>query len=176
MMRFEPEADIFEIDVEARVCPTNCFGIMGAGLAAAFKARHSAYFADYRSSFRRGKLVMNKCHVYCDGPSRWFISFPTKYHWTDASDLKAIYLTALDLSRVIQERAIKSIAIPMVGCGLGGLKWDDVRPLLIEALKPAAKGCDIVFLGPAPASNVYNEEKTLPLTGQGEAREASSSA
>lgn len=64
------------------------------------------------------------------------IGFPTKKHWKDKSELKYIEIGLIKLVELIKKRNIKSIAIPALGCGLGQLKWNDVRDLMVKYLEP----------------------------------------
>jgi O-acetyl-ADP-ribose deacetylase (regulator of RNase III) len=66
---------------------------------------------------------------------RYIINFPTKRHWRDKSRLEDIKAGLADLMLVIQEKKIRSIAIPPLGCGFGGLNWTEVEPLIISALE-----------------------------------------
>ena len=67
-----------------------------------------------------------------DAP-RWIINFPTKRHWRGASTLADVKSGLVDLVGQVERRGIRSIAIPALGCGLGGLRWEDVRPAIVEA-------------------------------------------
>lgn len=66
-------------------------------------------------------------------PPRYLINFPTKRHWREPSRIENIGSGLQALVQVIQEHAIRSIAIPPLGCGLGGLDWQAVKPLIVAA-------------------------------------------
>jgi O-acetyl-ADP-ribose deacetylase (regulator of RNase III) len=66
---------------------------------------------------------------------RWIINFPTKRHWRDASQLDDIRAGLVDLVVQLQQREISSVAIPALGCGLGGLEWKDVRRMIVDACR-----------------------------------------
>ena len=51
-------------------------------------------------------------------------------------DYETIEEGLADLVRVIQENNIQSLALPPLGCGNGGLNWQEVRPQIIAALEP----------------------------------------
>src|SRR5208283_1157177 len=81
---------------------------------------------------------------------RWIINFPTKRHWKGKSRIEDIDSGLLDLVRVIKENDIGSIAIPPLGCGLGGLDWAEVRPL-IEAALASVPDVDAYLFEPGKA-------------------------
>ena len=149
-------ANIFETRCEALVNPVNCVGVSGAGLALAFKQRHPAHFASYRNACLSGRLRPGTVHIDDLGPDtlpRYLVAFPTKRHWRDRSRLDDIEHATHALARAIAERDIRSIAIPRLGAGLGGLPWDTVRRTIVNALEPAASHCHILILCDPPASS-----------------------
>lgn len=154
MIRFEPNLDIFEVGTEAIVNPVNCVGVMGAGLALAFKERYPEAFAAYRIEHRLGKLRMGKVFPFRrknDQIPKWILHLPTKFHYDDKSDIAQLSVAMADLVETINNRGIKSIAIPKLGCGLGGLKWEDVRLIMVHHLRQIEDRVDVVILGePAP--------------------------
>ena len=122
---------------EALVNTVNTTGIMGKGIALQFKQMFPAMFHDYAKACRSSQVRLGKMHVYdcgnlTDGP-RWIINFPTKGHWRDRSRLADIEAGLRDLVVTVRRLGIRSIAVPPLGCGLGGLNWADVRPR-IEAV------------------------------------------
>jgi O-acetyl-ADP-ribose deacetylase (regulator of RNase III) len=129
--------DLLDADVEALVNTVNTVGVMGKGLALQFKRRFPANFATYAAACRRGEVEIGRMLVVeteePTGP-RYIINFPTKKHWRDPSRLE--YVTA-GLSALVDEvraRGIRSIAVPPLGCGNGGLAWSDVEPLIERAV------------------------------------------
>lgn len=130
------QGDLLQSDAAALVNPVNCVGVMGAGLALDFKARFPSMFERYRDECRRNLITLGKMHVY-KASKHLIINFPTKRHWREGSSIGAIKDGLVDLVRVVREREIPSVAIPQLGCGLGGLAWEDVRPLIAEAFADA---------------------------------------
>lgn len=133
MLRLIPQGDIFESGVQALVNPVNCEGAMGKGLALAFKQRFLANYYAYRDACRQQQVRIGRMYVFeiVDTPQNcYIINFPTKQSWRNPSKLHYIEAGLRDLTRVIQEYQITSIAIPALGSGLGGLEWDDVFPLI----------------------------------------------
>ena len=121
--------DLFADDAEALVNPVNCLGVMGAGLALTFHERLPEACVDYRRACRNGEvrpghLVVEK------GGGRIVIHFPTKRGWWDRSQLDDIEAGLMVLPAVLDEHGCRSVAIPALGCGLGGLAWADVQALV----------------------------------------------
>jgi O-acetyl-ADP-ribose deacetylase (regulator of RNase III) len=131
----ETTGDLFAENVDALVNAVNTVGVMGKGLALAFKQRFPENFAAYRAACDAGDLVPGKMFVFDRGDRspRWIVNFPTKRHWRDASRLDDIRAGLASLIEEVQLRGIRSIALPALGCGLGGLAWSTVRPSIIEA-------------------------------------------
>jgi O-acetyl-ADP-ribose deacetylase (regulator of RNase III) len=127
--------DLFAVEVEAIVNPVNTRGVMGKGLALAFKKKFPDAFRAYAKACERGEVVVGQMHVVeRESKPHYIIHFPTKDDWRAPSRLECVRDGLLDLAREIREREIQSIAIPALGCGLGGLAWGDVRPLIVAAL------------------------------------------
>ena len=134
------KGNIFDIDVDAIVCPVNCVGVMGAGLALEFKKRFPGYYKDYKRSCNATKDL--RLHIGYILPHNkivtktnfMILSFPTKKHWRDNSKIEYVAEGLLSLINVIKANEIKSIAIPALGCGFGGLKWNDVKQLITNNL------------------------------------------
>ncbi len=131
--------DMFREPVQALVNTVNCVGVMGKGVALEFKRRWPANFNVYRKlcdakALSPGKMfVFDRGALVEDGP-RYLVNFPTKVHWRSKSELSYVEDGLDDLMRVIAEHGIKSIALPPLGCGNGGLDWADVKPLIENKL------------------------------------------
>jgi O-acetyl-ADP-ribose deacetylase (regulator of RNase III) len=122
--------DLLSSTADALVNPVNTVGVMGKGLALAFKKRFPDNFAAYRTA----EVVIGKMFVF-ERPvaPRWIINFPTKRHWREASRVEDVRAGLVDLVEQLRQREISSVAIPALGCGLGGLEWTDVRPMIVNA-------------------------------------------
>lgn len=128
------EGDLLKAEVEALVNPVNCVGVMGKGLAAQFKAAFPEVFRQYKQACKRGEVVPGRMHIVArDGSPRYVVNFPTKNHWRDKSKLDDIRAGLDALAADVVRLGIRSVAIPPVGCGLGGLEWGAVRPLIMDA-------------------------------------------
>ncbi len=133
------EGDLLKADVEALVNAVNTVGVMGKGLALQFKEAYPKMFAAYRRACDSGALQPGLMHVYGlpgSGNPRYIINFPTKKDFRLPSHLGYIRSGLLALVTEIRQRNIHSLALPALGCGLGGLNWSDVFPLIQEAFAP----------------------------------------
>lgn len=130
--------DIFENGAEALVNTVNCVGIMGRGIALQFKKRFPENFVRYEKACKCHEVMPGKMLVYETGNMmnpKYIINFPTKRHWRGASRMEDIDAGLTALVKEIADRNIISIAIPPLGCGLGGLDWNVVRLHMENAFK-----------------------------------------
>lgn len=129
--------DLLAEDAEALVNTVNCVGSMGGGIALQFKKTFTANFEAYAAACERGEVQLGQMFVFetglADNP-RFIINFPTLHHWRDKSRMEDIESGLQALLRVISEHGIRSIAIPPLGCGYGGLDWPPVREKMEQAL------------------------------------------
>jgi O-acetyl-ADP-ribose deacetylase (regulator of RNase III) len=129
--------DIIGEDAEALVNAVNCVGVMGKGVALQIKVAFPANFREYAAACRRGQVMPGKVFVHETGQlinPRFIINFPTKRHWRDESRIEDIESGLRSLRHEIEFRGIQSVALPAIGCGLGGLRWTAVRPLIEQTL------------------------------------------
>ena len=128
--------DIVKADAEALVNTVNCVGFMGRGIALQFKRVFPANFTAYEAACRLDAVKPGRMLIfetgYLTGP-RYIINFPTKRHWRGASRMGDIESGLRALVDEVHQRGIRSIAVPPLGCGLGGLDWRDVRPRIERA-------------------------------------------
>ncbi|MEV6984187.1 macro domain-containing protein [Sphaerisporangium sp. NPDC051017] len=128
--------NLLDAEVEALVNTVNTVGVAGKGIALQFRQAYPENFKAYARACKRGEVVPGKMFVYDDGrigSGRYVINFPTKRHWRAASRLEDIESGLVDLVRVVRELGIRSLAVPPLGCGNGGLEWRDVFPLIDRA-------------------------------------------
>ncbi|PVZ68823.1 type II toxin-antitoxin system antitoxin DNA ADP-ribosyl glycohydrolase DarG [Pelagibaculum spongiae] len=122
-------------DADAIVNTVNCVGVMGKGIALQFKKKWPDNFKAYARACKDEQVHLGKMFVFDLGglaTPRYIINFPTKGHWRSASQLADIESGLADLVEQIQKIGIRSIAIPPLGCGNGGLDWQVVKPLIIK--------------------------------------------
>ena len=142
----EMHGNLLADDAVALVNTVNTVGAMGKGIALQFKRAYPDMFRAYERAAKAGELQPGNVHVWetgaLDGP-RYILNFPTKRHWRAPSRLEDIEAGLADLVRVVDELAIRSIALPPLGCGNGGLDWSVVAPLIWDALTPLADKVDV---------------------------------
>ncbi|MBI5426651.1 MAG: macro domain-containing protein [Nitrospinae bacterium] len=129
MINLKP-GDILKEDVEALVNTVNCAGIMGRGIALQFRKAFPENFKAYQAACKRKEVKPGNMFIYNTGSlynPRYIINFPTKRHWKGKSRMEDIQAGLKSLVREVRDREISSIAIPPLGCGLGGLDWAEVR-------------------------------------------------
>lgn len=126
-------------NAEALVNTVNTVGVMGKGIALQFKEEFPNNFTTYVNACRSGELVPGKLLITKEknkaGEEKTIINFPTKKHWKNPSQYEYIKDGLIELVNAINEHKISSIAIPPLGCGNGGLKWEMVKKMMVEALK-----------------------------------------
>lgn len=140
--------DILQANVEALVNPVNCLGVMGRGLALQFKLAFPENFAVYAAACRSGDVRPGHMLVFETGSTtkpKYIINFPTKRHWRDLSRLEDIEAGLAALRDEIERRCIRSIAVPALGTGLGGLPWDEVHNRIEAALGNMDETVILVF-------------------------------
>lgn len=137
------KGDILESDSQALVNAVNCVGIMGAGLAKQFKTKYPNMYKHYKDSCNKGYLSIGKLCCFKE-KNKIIINFPTKIHWKNSSQLSFIDKGLDALILAIYKYDIKSISIPMLGCGLGQLKKEDVHSLIINKLSKSLKDKQII--------------------------------
>lgn len=144
------QGNLLDSDAEALVNTVNTVGVMGKGIALMFKEAFPDNFRLYAEACRRGEVEVGKMFVTerhsLTGP-RWIINFPTKKHWRNRTRVEWIDEGLADLRRVVRDHGIRSIALPPLGCGNGGLDWSDVRPRLERELSDL-EGVEILVYEP----------------------------
>ena len=143
--------NLLDSKAEALVNTVNTVGVMGKGVALMFKEAYPENFKAYEAACKKkevrvGHMFVTERHALI-GP-KWIINFPTKQHWRGDSKMEWIESGLKDLKRVIAEKKIRSIAIPPLGSGNGGLNWPDVRPK-IEAALGALNDVSVIVYEPA---------------------------
>ena len=161
--------DLFTAGTEALVNTVNCVGIMGRGVALQFKKAYPRNFHEYEAACKAGEIQPGRMFVHETGKfsPRFIINFPTKRHWKGKSRIEDIDSGLVTLAQEVRERGIKSIAIPPLGAGLGGLNWGDVLPRITDALQDIP-GLDVVIFEPKGAPEVV-KSKAVPNMTDGRA-------
>ncbi len=164
------KGDILQADVEALVNTVNCVGVMGRGIALQFKNQFPENFQVYRSACAQEKVRPGQMFVFETGTlthPKFIINFPTKRHWRGKSRIEDIDLGLEALVKEIQIHGIRSIAIPPLGSGLGGLNWTIVRRH-IEAAFQATQDIKIIVFEPT-SNPVQTTSRDVPAMTTGRA-------
>lgn len=136
------KGDIFKSPAQVLTNTVNCVGVMGKGVALEFKNRYPKMFGDYKSKCDQGAVKPGQPYLWEDDSAQ-VLNFPTKRHWRDNSLLQDIEDGLKYLASSYEQMGIQSVAMPALGCGLGGLKWSDVQALIVK------------YLGSLPDLDVY---------------------
>ncbi|MCY4574759.1 MAG: macro domain-containing protein [Gemmatimonadetes bacterium] len=172
MIRFKT-GDILADQADALVNTVNCVGVMGRGIALQFKRAFPENFRAYAAACRRGEMQPGRMFVYETGElvaPRYIINFPSKRHWRGKSRIEDIESGLASLTTEIRSRRIRSIAIPPLGSGLGGLDW----PLVRNRIESALDGLDEVDVvvyepGGGPVDSRANRSRDVPNMTPGRA-------
>lgn len=162
--------DILRVDTEALVNTVNCVGIMGRGIALQFKNAFPENFKAYEIACKREEVQPGRMFVFETGTltsPKFIINFPTKRHWRGKSRMEDIESGLKALVEEIRARGIRSIAIPPLGSGLGGLNWANVRPRIVEALSDLPD-LQVIMFEPNDAS-VATKSREVPSMTAGRA-------
>lgn len=168
MIEFVHSGNLLEAKVDAIVNTVNTKGVMGKGIALQFKRAFPDNFKKYRRACERGEVKLGEMFVtetgLLEGP-RLIVNFPTKDHWKSRSRVADIEAGLVDLRRLIAELHVTSIAVPPLGCGLGGLDWHEVRPLIEQALGDLPIAVQVFEPGGAPPpEQIVDRRPPLKMT------------
>jgi O-acetyl-ADP-ribose deacetylase (regulator of RNase III) len=157
------QGNLLEAPAEALVNTVNEVGVMGKGVALMFSEAFPDNTAAYKEacdkkSVRVGHMFATKNQGLVH--PKWIINFPTKKHWRGDSKIEWIHDGLLDLVRLVREKQIRSIALPPLGCGNGGLHWPDVRDEIEAAFGELG---DVETLVYTPTRTYQNVSKTEGL-------------
>ena len=152
----QTQGDILRDESEAIVNTVNCVGVMGRGIALQFRNAYPENFKAYEKACQREEVQPGRMFVFETGEltnPRYIINFPTKRHWRGKSRMEDIDTGLKALVTVLREKKIRSIAIPPLGSGLGGLNWAEVKPRIEAALAPL-EDVKVSIYGPGGAPTV----------------------
>jgi len=120
---------ILESPAQTLVNTVNCVGVMGKGLARAFKDLEPDMFRAYKRICDQKALAPGKLWLW-RGSGSWVLNFPTKIHWRNPSQIEWIEQGLEKFVSAYAGQGITEISFPRLGCGNGGLEWDEVRPVM----------------------------------------------
>jgi O-acetyl-ADP-ribose deacetylase (regulator of RNase III) len=172
-MILSTQGDILRDESEAIVNTVNCVGVMGRGIALQFRNAYPENYKAYEKACQREEVQPGKMFVHETGEltgPRFIVNFPTKRHWRGKSRIEDIDAGLKALIEVLREKKIRSIALPPLGSGLGGLDWAQVRPRIVAALG-ALDHVKVTIYEPKgpPASEEMVRNKEVPKMTPGRA-------
>jgi O-acetyl-ADP-ribose deacetylase (regulator of RNase III) len=161
--------DLLKEKADAIVNTINCVGVMGRGIALQFKKQFPENFKVYEAACKQKKVVPGQMFVYETGlllGPKYIVNFPTKRHWRGGSRIEDIESGLQNLVEVITKLDIKTIALPPLGCGLGGLDWNEVRTRIESVLSQLSQVEIIVFepIGAPVAEKMVKNPKVPNMT------------
>lgn len=157
---------MFETSADVRINTVNCVGVMGAGVALAFKKEYPEMFKEYREECNQGNVRPGNPHVWTDyrlEGNTTIINFPTKDDWRQPSKYEYIEAGLEWLRSFLQKKGKVSVTLPALGCGHGGLDWGRVRELISDYLKDL--DAEVFVFEPADTHNL-NEENQGSVTDE----------
>ena len=151
--------DLFASRAQTLVNTVNCVGIMGKGVAQEFKKRYPEMFEDYAARCNRKQVRLGEPYPYSDNSGILIVNFPTKDHWRSPSRLADIERGLDHFARHYQKWGVQSVAFPPLGCGNGGLSWEEVGPLMYGKLRNL--GIEVEVYAPFGTSRSQLEKEFL---------------
>jgi len=131
--------NIIDSPAECLVNTVNCEGFMGKGIAYQFKLKFPENEKAYQQACRKKEIQIGKVFLYREN-GKLIANFPTKDEWRKNSEYSYIQSGMADLAQKIQTHGIKSVAIPPLGCGNGGLEWHTVKEIIVQSLASVDNG------------------------------------
>ena len=140
--------DMFKDKYYARVNTVNCFGVMGAGLALQFKTQYPDMFIKYKEECKNGTVRPGNVTSYFDTKDNSYIlNFPTKLHYTENTPIIYIITGLKSLKNILLSYPKEAkVAIPALGCGLGGADWSIIKKYICDILTDI--DCEIHVFNP----------------------------
>ena len=133
---YEIKGNLLDSAYQTLVVPVNTVGVMGKGLARHFDLCFPGLLQQYRNACKEGVFEKKGIFVYTLSKDKKILCFPSKRDWRHPSKLIWIEESLKAIARDYKELGITELAIPAVGCGLGGLQWERVRELIYKYLDP----------------------------------------
>ena len=165
MIKFT-KGNILKADVDALVNTVNTVGIMGKGIALAFKKAFPLNFTLYKKKCDNNEFSVGSIFLTNTGQltPKFIINFPTKKHWKGRSKIEFIESGMKELVKTVNINQIKSVAIPPLGCGNGGLDWNVVKPIILRELNNIEKDIEVIIYEPGFNNQTIPVKKEVSLT------------
>ena len=129
------DTTVFNVHAQVIVNTVNCVGVMGNGLALECKLRYPEMYAEYVTRCRRGEMRIGQPYLYWYSEAFGILNFPCKDHWKFPSKVEWIRRGLKACQMLLTQQPLLSIAFPPLGCDLGRLNWQEIRPLIEEQLR-----------------------------------------
>ena len=127
--------NLLDSEMQTHVNAVNCVGVMGKGIALDFKKRYYNMFLDYRTKCALKQVRLGEPYIY-QSKEQKIVNFPTKGHWCQSSKYVDVEDGLMYLAKHVEEWDITSIAMPLLGCGFGGLNYETILSLIIKHMNP----------------------------------------
>jgi ATP-dependent helicase/nuclease subunit A len=150
MLKFTT-GNMFDVDADIRVNTVNCVGVMGAGVALAFKQRYPEMYRAYKRECELGNIRPGKMHIWRNLSGDWIVNFPTKRHWREKSKYEDIESGLLALREYLEQQGEVRVTLPALGSGHGGLDWSRVSTMIQQHLQGLPS--EIIVFDPADSRN-----------------------
>ncbi|TFF40225.1 macro domain-containing protein [Mucilaginibacter psychrotolerans] len=156
------QGNLLDANVDALVNAVNTVGVMGKGIALQFKYAFPENYIAYKQASERNEIAVGKVQVVpvndLNGV-KFIVNFPTKKHWRNPSKLQWFKDGLKDLREQVNRYDIKSIALPALGCGNGGLDWAVVKPVIEQYLSDL--NIDVFVYEPSAFATEILKKKTI---------------
>lgn len=153
MLKFV-SGDLFDYDASVRINTVNCVGVMGKGVALAYKNRYPAMFKEYKAACDDGDVQPGQLHIWKSDDGTVVVNFPTKRHWRQKSLIKDVESGLKALREFLLQQGDVRVTLPALGCGHGGLEWEEVSDLIRQYLSDMP--AEVLVFAPAASRNAAN--------------------
>lgn len=160
------KGNLLDSSAQTLVNTVNCVGIMGKGIALEFKRAYPRMYDDYVQRCNRREVKPGIPYRYREDSGPQIINFPTKNHWRSRSRVAFIEEGLEVLSANYEIWEIESIAIPPLGCGNGGLDWEEIGPLIYR--HASKMGVPVEIYLPPEVANDDTELQRISISDTGE--------
>jgi O-acetyl-ADP-ribose deacetylase (regulator of RNase III) len=157
--------NIFNTKAQTIVNTVNCVGVMGKGIALVFKLRYPFMFDIYKGFCKNKQIGIGKLWLYKGEPDEpWVLNFPTKFHWKYPSKIEYIVSGLEKFVTTYKEKGITSIAFPMLGTNNGGLRKEEVLPIMQHYLSECDIPVEIYDYDPGAPDDLFEKFKAVWLS------------
>lgn len=146
--------NMFDVPTDIRINTVNCVGVMGAGVALAFKRRYPLMFAEYQRKCTAGLIRPGQLHIWQSPDCERIVNFPTKRHWRDNSRYDDLEAGLIALKAFLADQGHVRVTLPALGCGHGRLNWNIVAAMISTHLH--GLDAQITVFQPADSRNLQS--------------------